>query len=223
VCGRFANHVSDMHAWASILGDWPKDGLIGYNVAPTSIIPVFNGAGGFAMRWGLVPSWSTHISTKYATFNARIESITKKPAFRSAWHNKQRCLIPVQGYYEWRSENGGKQPYFVSAIDSSPLILAGLFEAQHHDDIPMSCTVITTPANENLVSLHPRMPLMVSAGNADRWLSDTSIDTAELVETNRLATLDVYPVSKRVNNARNQGAALCQRLEDSHDRKEDEP
>lgn len=126
MCGRFANHVAAMRDWADILGEWPANVTLGYNITPSQTIPIFTASGGLVARWGLIPSWSNKASNKYATFNARIESITEKPTFRGAWGSRQRCLIPALGYCEWKTEHGTNQPYFVVAVDKSPLVFAGL-------------------------------------------------------------------------------------------------
>ncbi len=105
-----------MHDWAVILQDWPAAVVTGFNVVPSQTIAAFTPDGGLAARWGLVPSWSQTVSSKYATFNARLESVADKPAFRSVWSHGQRCLIPALGYYEWKTETGGKQPLAVQHV-----------------------------------------------------------------------------------------------------------
>ena len=112
MCGRYANHVEVMGEWLGILGDWPGESATGFNVAPTQPVPVACNDGTRTMRWGLVPRWSKEAAPKYATFNARLESAADKPAFRDAWRQSRTCLLPALGYYECRSEQGIKQPYF---------------------------------------------------------------------------------------------------------------
>ena len=121
MCGRYSNHVKAMLDWAELLGDWPDEVVQSDNVSPTQSIAVFTHEGGAAMRWGMVPNWSREVTSKYATFNARIESVADKPTFKHAWKNAQRCIVPALGYYEWRTEAGSKQPYFIHG--QSPLLL----------------------------------------------------------------------------------------------------
>ncbi len=213
MCGRFANHVTAMHDWAAILQDWPAAVVTGFNVVPSQMIAAFTPEGGLAARWGLVPPWSQTVSSKYATFNARLESVADKPAFRSAWSHGQRCLIPALGYYEWKTEADGKQPYFVRGADGAPLVFAGLYEPGRGEDIPASCTIITRPADAGLVGLHARMPVMLAPAQSDSWLRGPLADALELALGERSAAVDVYAVSRTVNNPRNQGADLIQRLD----------
>lgn len=213
MCGRFANHVTAMHDWTAILKDWPAGVVAGFNVVPSQIIATFTPEGSLAARWGLVPPWSQTVSSKYATFNARLESVAEKPAFRAAWSHGQRCLIPALGYYEWKTEEGGKQPYFVHGADGGPLVFAGLYEPGRGYDIPASCTIITRPADAELVGLHARMPVMLAPAQSDDWLHGPLSAAMELALGERPAAVDVYPVSREVNNPRHQGADLIRRLD----------
>lgn len=212
MCGRFANHVTMMHDWAATLKDWPVGIVAGFNVVPSQSIAVFTSEGGLAARWGLVPPWSQTVSRKYATFNARLESVADKPAFRSAWSRGQRCLIPALGYYEWKTEAGAKQPYFVRSVDGAPLVFAGMYEPGRGEEIPASCTIITRPADTELVGLHARMPVMLTAPQSDDWLRGPLSAALQLALGDRVAMVDMYPVPREVNNPRNQGADLIRRL-----------
>ena len=100
MCGRFASALKPSDAWLELMQEWSDELFSRYNVSPASQIGAFVEGACHAMRWGLVPSWSKEISSKYATFNARIETIESKPAFRHAWKHNQKCLIPALGYYE---------------------------------------------------------------------------------------------------------------------------
>jgi putative SOS response-associated peptidase YedK len=133
MCGRYANHVSEMRSWARILQDWPTDVALSWNIAPSQTVPAFTGPQGVGMRWGLVPHWSKESTPKYATFNARVESVADKPAFRNAWGKSKRCLIPAQGYYEWRKEEKAKQPYFIRSVDGEPMVFGGIWESRSYD------------------------------------------------------------------------------------------
>ncbi len=212
MCGRFANHVTAMHDWAGILKAWPEGVVAGFNVVPSQTIAAFTSGGGLAARWGLVPPWSDGVNNKYATFNARIESLAQKPAFRSAWSHGQRCLIPALGYYEWKTEAGGKQPYFVHGADGAPLVFAGLYEPARGADIPASCTIITQPADPGLAGLHARMPVMLAPAQAEAWFGAPRAEALALAIGERPVAVAVYPVSRAVNNPRNQGADLIKPL-----------
>lgn len=159
------------------------------------------------MRWGLVPSWSKEISAKYATFNARIETIESKPAFRKAWKQNQKCLIPALGYYEWQTEQGLKQPYFVTSENGEPLVFAGLWDECRFGDTGLkSCTIITTESKGALQDLHSRMPVMLSVELAKQWLQGG--EGKSLLLDGCLTDFNVYKVDKRVNNSREEGEEL---------------
>ncbi len=99
MCGRHANHMQKISGWQDILGDWPGSAELSMNIAPTQNIPVVVQQSGRTqttnMRWGLIPSWSKTAKPKYATFNARAETVRQKPSFRDACRNAQTCLIPA--------------------------------------------------------------------------------------------------------------------------------
>jgi putative SOS response-associated peptidase YedK len=207
MCGRFSSAVKPSDAWLELMREWPDELFDRYNVSPTSQIGAFVEGQCHAMRWGLVPFWSKEISNKYATFNARIESIDEKPAFRNAWRKNQKCLIPAQGYYEWQSEEGGKQPYFVTPYDEQPLVFAGLWdECMIGDGKLSSCTIITTESKDELAPLHDRMPVLLGVDSAKRWL-DSADDKALLLDECR-TDFNVYKVDRRVNNSRQEDESL---------------
>lgn len=207
MCGRFSSALKPSEAWLEYMQEWPEELFDRYNVSPGSQIGVFVDGHCHAMRWGLVPSWSKEISNKYATFNARIESIEDKPAFRGAWRHHRRCLIPAQGYYEWQTEQGEKQPYFVTSKDDEPLVFAGLWDTCQFGDAELeSCTIITTESRDGLKSLHNRMPVMLDIELAAEWLQGDAEKAALIAGS--LTEFDVYKVDKRVNNSRQEGEEL---------------
>lgn len=154
------------------------------------------------MRWGLVPTWSKEPSTSYATFNARLETVAEKPAYRGAWAARRRCLVPIMGYYEWLQVEDGKQPYYVSAAGG--LVMAGLWEQR---DTLLSFTVLTEPAQAHMTELHLRMPVFAAPENAEGWLNG-SYDFSTLATDELRASLEYAPVSRRVNSVKNQGEEL---------------
>lgn len=200
MCGRFANHVQDMRNWVSLLRGWPAGVDTGFNIAPTQQVPVVTLTGCESMRWGLIPAWSKTSTLRFATFNARLESVAEKPAFRNAWQREQTCLVPMLGYYEWLAAGAKKTPYFVTSVTGDPLVAAGLWEARAEMN---SFTVLTEPARGDLQSLHPRMPVLLTVDAADAWLRGQLTPRAE-------ASLRYFRVSDAVNNPRHQGETLTQ-------------
>jgi putative SOS response-associated peptidase YedK len=142
------------------------------------------------MRWGLVPSWRKKTAKETpSTFNARAETVAEKPMFRSAF-KRNRCLIPASGYYEWQKTPTGKQPYYYTARDGSPLTIAGLWD--EWKDIE---------TGEPLKScIHDRMPVLLQPNNFDRWLDGRA--GTELLKPAPDDNLQVWRVSRRVNSSR---------------------
>lgn len=209
MCGRYANHVGAMHGWADILGEWPVDVQLGFNIAPTLMIPAFTRHGGEAMRWGLLPTWINAINSSYSTFNARLKTAAEKPAFRHAWKADQRCMIPALGYYEWSSKEGTKQPYFVCRRDGAPIVFAGLYEPQR-EQFPASCTVLTRPSEGALEPLHHAMPVMINPQHAEDWMYGDHQQALDVAWRTYEDEYHWYPVSTEVNKVANQGSHLIE-------------
>lgn len=182
-----------------------------YNIAPTTPVPACRMEQPdrkelTLLRWGLIPHWAKQADGGYRMINARAETVAEKPAFRSPLRNR-RCLIPADGYYEWKSVGGRKQPYYFSMKDGRPFCFAGLWERwQPADGDPIeTCTIITTGANALGAEIHPRMPVILAADDYGRWL-DPRVTQADAVVP-LLApfppeAMTAYPVSTLVNNAR---------------------
>ena len=209
MCGRYAFALNTLGRWKAVFTMLLEGFDMKYNIAPSTMVPVFTRDGWQMMRWGLVPAWSKDGKTKYATFNARAESLTEKPLFRQPWKNEQRCLIPVSGYYEWCSDSGDKQPYFIHSSLDEPLVFAGLWEKWQNDlESFFSCTIITTRSADELSKLHHRMPVMLEPDQAEDWLKGDIQRAMQLLERATCPDVRYHQVSKDVGNPRNQGANL---------------
>jgi putative SOS response-associated peptidase YedK len=211
MCGRFTNRLT----WREIVALYrlavpaePERNLPArYNICPTDTIDAVVERGGkrelVPMRWGLVPSWwKKRAKDVPATFNARAETVADKPMFRSAF-KRTRCLIPASGYYEWQNTPTGKQPYYYTARDGSPLTIAGLWDEWKDIETgePLkSCTMIITNANELASKVHDRMPVLLSPDEFEPWLSGHA--GAEILNRAPELMLQVWPVSRRVNSSR---------------------
>jgi putative SOS response-associated peptidase YedK len=157
-----------------------------YNIAPSHSIPVVRLTSEgkerepSLLRWGLIPSWAKDVSFGFKTINARSETIADKPAFRSAFR-RQRCLIPADGFYEWKKAGKNKQPYVIRPADGHALAYAGLWERWHstEGEVLESTTIITTPANEVLRPLHERMPTILPREHYTLWL-DAKLQKGDL-------------------------------------------
>jgi putative SOS response-associated peptidase YedK len=184
-----------------------------YNVAPSQdIVVIRNEADNKKkmdfLKWGLVPFWADDPSIGHKMINARIESVGDKPSYKQAYKNK-RCLIPASGYYEWKKEKEGKQPFYIKRYDSNPLAFAGLWEKWTDDQTGeelQTCTIITAPADELNARIHSRMPLILNPANYDSWLDRYLNDYEKidaLLEPLSSELLTSYPVSKAVNSPKN--------------------
>src|SRR5579859_7107600 len=176
------------------------------------------------VRWGLVPSWAKDVSIGSRMINARAETVSEKPSFRSAFA-KRRCLLPADGYYEWQpppaGTKGPKQPYFICRRDHGPLAFAGLYELWRDRSIEgddpaawlWTATVITTSAPDELGEIHDRMPMVIDPASWADWLDPVNADAADLAALLSPAAasgLISYPVSPAVNSVRNNGPELIE-------------
>jgi putative SOS response-associated peptidase YedK len=169
-------------------------------------------------RWGLVPSWSRDPKGGAKMINARIETVSQKPAFKAA-AARRRCLVPALGYYEWQKTDSGKVPHFLHDPDGRLLAMAGLYELWRDpalaDDDPnrwlWTCTIITQQATDLLGEIHDRNPVVVPQELRADWLdcsSDDPATAARLLELIPEARLDPYIVSAAVGSVKNNGPQL---------------
>lgn len=215
MCGRYvmARAIGDLVADSGALD--PDEELVlppNWNVAPTADVPVVleraepaSGAGPrreiHVARWGLVPPWAKDLSVGSRAFNARSETVTEKPTFRSPV-KARRCAVPADGYYEWLKPEAGasksakKRPFYVHPEDGTPIYFAGLYEWWKDESVPdgdpgrwlLSCTILTGPSPEaddadptlaQLGSLHDRLPLPMDRDTLDAWLDPEKLTSAE--------------------------------------------
>jgi putative SOS response-associated peptidase YedK len=214
VCGRFAFY-SPAEATAALFGATGTfDPGPRYNIAPTQDLAAVRGRDGddgrdlVALRWGLVPFWANDPALGNRMINARAETVAEKPAYRAAYRHR-RCLVLADGFYEWQREGPVKVPWYISLASDEPFAFAGLWERWSSKETGESletATLITTQANDFLAPLHHRMPVILDAERADRWLSG---DNEFLVTASQDSpALRAWPVDRRVNNARNEGEDL---------------
>jgi putative SOS response-associated peptidase YedK len=191
-----------------------------YNVAPTqpiAIVRLSSGKRQFALvRWGLLPSWVKDPKSFTLLINARGESVSDKPAFRAAM-KRRRCLIPADGFYEWKAAGVRKQPYYVTARSGGPLAFAGLWETwtgPNGEELE-TAAIVTTRANRALSTIHERMPVIVPPEAFDLWLDCANVDAetaAALIAPAPEALLDAYEVSTAVNRTANDNPKLVERF-----------
>ena len=214
MCGRYTAAMS----WSELVDLYeitetgiPLNVAPRYNVAPTQTVPIIrsvpNGRELAMVRWGLVPSWSKGPDSRYSMINARAETVTEKPSFRTPFR-RRRCLVPADGFYEWKKANGAKQPYRIALNDGRPFAFAGLWDSWESADETAieSCTIIVTDANELVRPIHDRMPVILDPGNHVRWLDvegTPADEAAEMLRSYPSERMTAYPVSRMVNSPKN--------------------
>jgi putative SOS response-associated peptidase YedK len=173
------------------------------------------------MRWGLVPFWAKDPAVGNKMINTRSETATEKPAFRKALA-RRRCLVPADGWYEWRRCGKEKEAFFMTGPDAAPLAMAGIWESWRDPKGEpggpplITFSVLTTESVGSLVGIHHRMPLVLPHGLWATWLDPDSEDVSSLLvppSLDLVDTLELRPVSSKVNNVRNNGPDLIERVE----------
>lgn len=181
-----------------------------YNVAPGQIMPVITRNSpnkAEEMKWGLVPFWAKDPKIGYKMINARAETVAIKPSFRRSLM-KQRCLIPVSGFYEWKKTDNTKIPYYIHLKNAELFSFAGLYDVWKDAEGKelKSYTIITTEPNTLMAEIHNRMPAILSETTEETWLDPANQNLSQLVGLlNPYMTIDMSanPVSKLVNNPEN--------------------
>ncbi|MFT7617542.1 MAG: putative SOS response-associated peptidase YedK [Planctomycetota bacterium] len=224
MCGRFTlQNPSDVLADLFELDEVPE--LIPrFNIAPTQMVAAIrNGMSDeprelAMLRWGLIPFFAKDMKIGARMINSRSETASSKPSFRTAF-KRRRCLIPADGFYEWRKAGTEKFPFHIHMAENKVFAMAGLYERWQSPDgnTVESCTVLTTEPNDVMKSIHDRMPVILAPEDWDLWL-DNGIESADLIQP-LLAPWEGEPlipdaVSKFVNNARNEGPSCLDRLTD---------
>lgn len=210
MCGRYTLSSPSMKLFERFGIDGEAPELVpNYNVAPTqSVAAILAENGGRRLesfRWGLVPSWAKDLSIGSRMINARSETAHEKPSFRSAF-KRRRCLIPADGFYEWKKEEGGKQPFHIRMEDGEPFAFAGLWETWDGGEGEVrTCAILTTEANEMMKPIHHRMPVILPPDLYEAWLGDEA-EKEELIammEPYPSDDMEAYPVSRFVNKPSN--------------------
>jgi putative SOS response-associated peptidase YedK len=204
MCGRYSLHshpdvVALQFGLSSVAAFQPR-----YNIAPSATVLVVRDQGAAMLRWGLIPRWAKDAAIGAKMNNARAESVAEKPAFSDAYR-KRRCLIPANGFYEWKRESGRKQPYYVHPAQGALFAFAGLWEAWR--DL-QTCTIVTTEANGVMRRIHDRMPVIVARENYSKWLGGEE----GLLSPAPSEAIRAYPVGSAVNRAAIESATLIEPL-----------
>ena len=218
MCGRYTL-IASPEALRALFGyDERPNFPPRYNIAPTqpiAIVRMVEGKRQFALvRWGFLPSWADDPKTFSLLINARGETVRGKPAYQAAM-KRRRCLIPADGFYEWRARGPGKRPFYVRARSGAPLAFAGLWETwtgPNGEELD-TAAVVTTRANKTLGDLHERMPVIVPVAAFDLWLNTADVDAAAaLITPAPEGLLEACEVSTAVNRTANDDPNLIEPL-----------
>ena len=220
MCGRFSQaQIAELDREVFKLLDVPELEPR-YNVAPTDEALVIREEPGSVreaaqMRWGLIPSWAKDPSIGNRMINARAETLAEKPAFRDSF-TRQRCLVPADGFYEWHKTRHGKRPHYIQVAEGEVFAFAGLWDRWVSPTLgPVETfTIITTAPNELLRPIHDRMPVVLETRYYDQWLDPAIEDTsrlAGLLKPYPADRMSAYPVSRYVNDPRNEGPQCIER------------
>ena len=216
MCGRFAlarspDEVTRLFDLAECADFTPR-----YNIAPTTDIPVIRRSPTnqnvlHLLRWGLVPHWSKDLTIGSRLINARSESLTEKPSFRSAFA-RRRCLIPADGFYEWDRQGSVKQPYYFADANGELLTFGGLWESWTAPDGSLLRTtcIITTQSTGEVALIHDRMPLIIRRNDVDNWLQGSVTEAQVLLKPDPFLKLRSWPVSHNVNRVQEEGPELIE-------------
>ncbi|KAA3635878.1 MAG: SOS response-associated peptidase [Armatimonadetes bacterium] len=216
MCGRFVQVEKPEFYAEHFQTDFVRTETItpSWNVAPTMDVYAVAQHDGdrvlTSFRWGLVPFWAKDRKIGSRAINARVETAADKPMFRDSFATR-RCLIPLDGFYEWERKAKGKLPHYIHNKDGSPLAAAGLWASwrdKETDERLLTCTILTGKPNELLEPIHDRMPVIIDEEHWDPWLDpQTGADAVQgLVRVYPASRLVEYPVSTLVNNVRNDTA-----------------
>lgn len=186
-----------------------------YNIAPTQNVVAILADGTphlDLLRWGLIPSWAKDESISSKMINARAETLAEKPSFKRLLTSK-RCLVVADGFYEWKKEQSGKTPMYITLKSKEPFAFAGLWDSWKSPDGEQirTCTLITTGPNELVASIHNRMPVILSSEAREEWLDSSLHDEnvlLPLLASYPAEEMSARPVSRLVNNAQYDNAEL---------------
>ena len=188
-----------------------------FNVCPTTQVSVVSLMGGARrlgpMRWGFVPRWYKAINDGPLLINARAETIVEKPAFREACRTR-RCLVPMDGFYEWHRAGDKKLPYFVTHADGAPLVCAGIWQNwEDEGEALASFAIVTTSAPAPLSEIHNRCPVVIEPDQWGKWLGEDGHGAARLMVPPADGALKMHRVSTDVNSNRASGPHLIEPIE----------
>ncbi|MBN2400930.1 MAG: SOS response-associated peptidase [Spirochaetes bacterium] len=223
MCGRFTQKSERPDIQLEFyIQEWQVEPAVSYNIAPSQKAGVVINDGQkniyAAYQWGLIPHWAKDPKIGYNMINAKAETIDQKPSFKGPFKSK-RCLIPAEGFYEWKKTESKKIPYYIFLIDDPVFSMAGLYDEWSSSENEKLCTftIITTEANELIAEIHDkkRMPVIIQKKDRERWLNNgryNKTDMLNLLKPYESDFMDAYEVSALVNSPKNNNAQCIERV-----------
>jgi putative SOS response-associated peptidase YedK len=216
MCGRYALNSTPAELVTRFgLGEC-ADFAPRYSIPPGTDIPVIRQSPEgkrvlHQLRWGLVPHWSKDPSIGARLNNARGETVAEKPSFRDAF-KRRRCLIPANGFFEWKAEGKIKQPFYISLKSGEPMSMGGLWESWKTPEggILRTVCIVTTSPNTVMQPIHDRMPVIVAPENWQSWLNGMPEEVGGMVAPYRDGELQAWPVSRRVSKTQDDDGGLIE-------------
>lgn len=218
MCGRYSIGSDIQQIAQELHAEMPENYRPKYNAAPSQLLPVVGNTSRnkiMLYEWGIIPQWAKEGAQSKRLINARAETVHEKGTFKQPFR-KRRCLVPADGYYEWKKTDQGKIPYRIILKNEHPFVFAGLWST-HQDESggeARDFCIITTQAADNIAHIHDRMPVILEKDCWDFWLSDTEDEEGLLDILRPLdgSKLKAYVVSKRVNNVQNDSDELIKEV-----------
>lgn len=221
MCGRYV--IEDFQELSETLRQIPFQSFFDFqpnwNAAPTHQLPVIIDVDGglqmHPMQWGLIPGWvKPGEKPKVAPINARSETIAEKPMFRNLV-KRRRCLVPANGFYEWKRTGGPKQPYLIHLVDQPIMLMAGLYDVRTGDDgeDQPTYTIITGPSNDTMAEIHDRTPVFIHPEDIEQWMDPDIQEIGPLeplLQPIANEEITMYPVSTAVNSVKNNRPELIE-------------
>jgi putative SOS response-associated peptidase YedK len=223
MCGRVAQAKNPTDYGSMLKVRWPQgipNAPAHYNGAPgqdyliARVHPETQDVTLDLIRWGLLPSWAKDRKMAWKMINARAETVSTAPAFKKAFE-KRRCLLPVDGFFEWKKVGKEKRPYMIAMADRAPFTLAGLWENwkdPESGEWVRTFTIITTNANDMVAGLHDRMPVVIGPEDRERWLKGP--DHKNLLKSYPSERMTMWPVSPKLNSPKNDSPDLLEPIQE---------
>ena len=220
MCGRFTqyNSISTLKE-AFGIKTITCDANPSYNIAPAQDILtiIFHEERRLGkLNWGFIPSWAKNLTKAQRIINARAETIWEKPSFQKAFKNR-RCLIPANGFYEWKEIDKQKQPFYCTLPSKEPFAFAGLWETWKGKDGTKihACLIITAESSGSMSKIHNRIPVILTPDTHDEWLNPENHDVKQLNEILKdgcIREVETYPVAKLVNSLNNNSSKCIEQI-----------